>query len=131
MMYLCVPKYKDISKPVVNVKNIDAIAKEVIEGKWGSGDDRKKRLIAAGYDYNAVQVLVNQMLSCGCYKAYTGQSKQIDIVFRGSGVPEKYIGNVMKRKPIATANGISNYKGTLAQNLQLVSLAKNGSLKRV
>ena len=124
------PKYK-VHTSASSTKNIDAIAKEVIEGKWGSGDDRKKRLIASGYDYNAVQVLVNQMLSGGCYKAYTGQSKQIDIVFRGSGVPEKYIGNVMKRKPVATANGISNYKGTLAQNLQLVSLAKNGRLKRV
>ena len=126
-----VPKYKEVSKPVVATKNIDTIAKEVIEGKWGSGEDRKKRLIGAGYDYNAVQVLVNQMLSGGFYKAYTGQSKQIDIVFRAVGVPDKCIGNKMKRKPIAVANGIPNYTGTLAQNLLLVSLAKNGKLKRI
>lgn len=37
------------------LKTIDEIAKEVISGKWGNGTDRKQRLIAAGYDYAAVQ----------------------------------------------------------------------------
>ena len=39
------------------------IAKEVIAGKWGNGADRKKRLEAAGYDYNAVQQAVNAALA--------------------------------------------------------------------
>lgn len=39
------------------------IAKEVIAGKWGNGVDRKKRLEAAGYDYNAVQQAVNAALA--------------------------------------------------------------------
>lgn len=39
------------------------IAKEVIAGKWGNGTDRKKRLEAAGYDYNAVQQAVNAALA--------------------------------------------------------------------
>lgn len=43
-------------------KSIDEIAREVIAGKWGNGEDRKKRLIAAGYDYNAVQTKVNALL---------------------------------------------------------------------
>ena len=43
-------------------KSIDAIAKEVIQGKWGNGDTRKKKLEAAGYDYDAVQKRVNQLL---------------------------------------------------------------------
>ena len=38
------------------------IAKEVIQGKWGSGDERKKKLTKAGYDYKAIQKLVNQMI---------------------------------------------------------------------
>lgn len=38
------------------------IAKEVIAGKWGNGDERKKRLTAAGYDYVEVQKKVNAML---------------------------------------------------------------------
>lgn len=44
-------------------KSIDEIAKEVIQGKWGNGEARKTALTKAGYDYNAVQKRVNQMLS--------------------------------------------------------------------
>ena len=43
-------------------KSIDTIAKEVINGKWGNGDTRKKKLKAAGYDYAAVQKKVNELL---------------------------------------------------------------------
>lgn len=43
-------------------KSIDTLADEVIAGKWGSGADRKNRLQAAGYDYNAVQARVNEKL---------------------------------------------------------------------
>jgi len=52
-------------KPVVSApvrKTNEQIAKEVIQGKWGNGADRKKRIIAAGYNYAAVQALVNKML---------------------------------------------------------------------
>lgn len=43
-------------------KSNEAIAKEVIQGKWGNGADRKKRLEAAGYDYSTIQSLVNKMI---------------------------------------------------------------------
>lgn len=43
-------------------KTIDQIAHEVIEGKWGSGQERASRLQAAGYDYKTVQKRVNQLL---------------------------------------------------------------------
>lgn len=43
-------------------KSNETIANEVIAGKWGNGADRKNRLTAAGYDYNAVQKIVNQKL---------------------------------------------------------------------
>lgn len=49
-------------KPVSNKKSNDTIANEVIAGKWGNGADRKAKLQAAGYDYNAIQKLVNQKL---------------------------------------------------------------------
>ena len=41
-------------------KSIEQIAKEVIQGKWGNGAERKQRLSEAGYDYNAVQDKVNK-----------------------------------------------------------------------
>ena len=43
-------------------KSVTEIAKEVIAGKWGNGADRKKKLEAAGYDYDAVQKKVNALL---------------------------------------------------------------------
>ena len=46
-----------------NEKVINAVAHEVIAGKWGNDADRKKRLTEAGYDYNAVQKCVNAILS--------------------------------------------------------------------
>ena len=46
-------------------KSNDEIADEVIRGEWGNGNDRKNRLQSAGYDYNAIQSLVNQKLSGG------------------------------------------------------------------
>lgn len=50
-------------KPVPVVKNLETIAKEVIAGKWGNGSERKQKLTAAGYDYNAVQIKVNKLLN--------------------------------------------------------------------
>lgn len=43
-------------------KTIEELAREVIRGDWGNGTDRKTRLTNAGYDYNAVQNRVNEIL---------------------------------------------------------------------
>lgn len=43
-------------------KTVDELAKEVIAGKWGNGQDRKDKLTAAGYDYTTVQARVNALL---------------------------------------------------------------------
>lgn len=40
-------------------KSNEEIAEEVKAGLWGNGEDRKNRLTAAGYDYNAIQDIVN------------------------------------------------------------------------
>lgn len=40
-------------------KSLEAIAKEVIAGKWGNGAERRKKLEAAGYNYSDVQRWVN------------------------------------------------------------------------
>lgn len=44
-------------------KTVEQIAREVIQGKWGNGDERKRRLTAAGYDYQTVQTEVNRLMS--------------------------------------------------------------------
>lgn len=65
--------------PVTNSKSIDTLAQEVLQGKWGNGADRAKRLTDAGYDYNAVQAKVNQLASSGPAPA---PAKSIDEVAR-------------------------------------------------
>ena len=49
------------SKPTTVEKTVTQLAREVLKGKWGNGADRKNRLTAAGYDYNAVQKEVNRL----------------------------------------------------------------------
>lgn len=47
----------------INNKTIDELAVEVINGKWGNGQDRKISLTNAGYDYNKVQSKVNELIN--------------------------------------------------------------------
>lgn len=42
--------------------SIDEVARQVLDGKWGNGDERRRRLAAAGYEYAAVQAKVNSLI---------------------------------------------------------------------
>lgn len=55
-------KYNANKTTTATKKSNEEIAKEVIAGKWGSGSTRKKKLTAAGYNYSAIQKLVNQLM---------------------------------------------------------------------
>ena len=44
-------------------KSVDEVAKEVIRGEWGNGDERYNRLTNAEYNYNEVQAKVNELLN--------------------------------------------------------------------
>ena len=50
------------NEPKTAVKSVNEVAREVIAGKWGNGADRQKRLIDAGYDYDAVRKAVNILM---------------------------------------------------------------------
>lgn len=43
------------------MKTNQEIAKEIFQGKWGEGLQRKQRLIEAGYDYEKIQSIVDAM----------------------------------------------------------------------
>lgn len=58
----------------ITKKSIEQIAKEVIAGKWGNGSDRWSRLIGAGYDYDAVQKKVNEMVAKTTYTVKSGDT---------------------------------------------------------
>lgn len=81
-------------------KSIDVVAREVIQGAWGNGEDRKQRLAAAGYDYGSVQSRVNEILNGG---GTSIQTKSIDTVARE--VIQGSWGNGEDRKQRLTAAG--------------------------
>ena len=43
-------------------KSIEELAKEVINGLWGNGNERYERLTNAGYNYQEIQNKVNEIL---------------------------------------------------------------------
>lgn len=43
-------------------KSLTEVANEVIDGKWGNGNDRRQKLTRAGYDFKQVQAEVNRIL---------------------------------------------------------------------
>ena len=53
-------KYVATAKKPEPKKSNNEIAKEVLAGKWGVGSERKKKLTEAGYNYNAIQKIVNK-----------------------------------------------------------------------
>lgn len=116
-------------KPVK--KSIDTIVTEVLAGKWGNGDDRKKRLTEAGYNYSEIQSAVNAKLNnvtakpkVNYYPRYFGTSQSIVTALNSIKVTSSF----NNRKKIAKANGIKLYAGTASQNLKLLDLLKQGKL---
>ena len=55
-------------------KSVDELAHEVINGLWLSGDRRQTALTQAGYDYNAVQNRVNEILNPDVTTVRIGQA---------------------------------------------------------
>ena len=45
-----------------SLKLNSVIADEVIDGLWGNGEDRKNNLTKTGYNYKAIQAVVNEKL---------------------------------------------------------------------
>lgn len=48
---------------LIELNDIVALAFEIIAGKWGNGDERKRKLESAGYDYKKVQKCVNDVVA--------------------------------------------------------------------
>jgi len=101
----CNWQYKGFgSQPAQPVKkSVEELAQEVMNGKWGNGMDRVKKLTAAGYDYAKVQKLVNQNVAeRDKKKAITYTVQRGDTL---SAIARKY-GTTVSR--IVKDNGIKN-----------------------
>lgn len=81
---LTAPKPSPLDK-----KSNEEMANEVIQGKWGNGDERKKRLEAAGYDYNAIQKIVNEKMALKPKKSNEDIAKEVINGLWGNGDERK------------------------------------------
>lgn len=78
-----------------NQKTNQQIAYEVLMGKWGNGADRRNWLTEAGYDYQAVQSIVNALVE-------------------GKDIPEETVQNTIEITGTETMDievDLSKYKG--------------------
>lgn len=99
-----------IAQPEPQAKTNEDIAREVIAGKWGNGYERKNRIKNAGYDYTAIQSIVNRILKEATHTIYTVQKG--DTL---TSIAAKYNTTV---KEIAAKNNIKNpNKIYVGQNL--------------
>lgn len=91
------------TKPTVvqpEKKSNEQLADEILAGRWGDGEVRRKRLTEAGYDYDAVQGIVNRKSERN--KSVYYYVKSGDTL---SGIADKYGTNYTT---LAKLNGISN-----------------------
>lgn len=92
-------------------KTVEQIAHEVIDGKWGNGEDRKIKLTKAGYDYGSVQTEVNKLLNTKKEVIYTVKKgdtltyiankfgTSVDALVKKNGIKNKnliYVGQKIK-----------------------------------
>lgn len=64
-------------------KSVETVAREVIAGQWGNGNDRMARLKQAGYDAQAVQNRVNALLGVSTPSPNVDLNALADAVIRG------------------------------------------------
>ena len=110
------PAPKPAKKPAKK-KDINTIAQEVIKGAWGNGDDRRRRLEAAGYNYAAVQNAVNAKLGAKSNTPTRRPGPSLDDVARA--VIRGDYGNGEERRRRLTAAGY-NYNAVQARVNQLL-----------
>lgn len=100
--YASMATAEETKKPETT-KSVADVAKEVKNGKWGNGAERKQRLEAAGYNYAEVQAAVNALMGNG-----SGSSATTYTVKKGdtlSAIAKKYNTTVSE---LAKLNNIKN-----------------------
>lgn len=93
-------KYKELTK-----EEIEKIANEVMAGKWGNGEERRKKLNEAGYDYSVIQSRVNDICATRNTDKPVNQDKKLSTAEVVAKVINGEYGNGEERKKKLTAEG--------------------------
>lgn len=117
------------TKPTTPSKSVDEVAKEVIAGKWGNGTDRKNKLTEAGYDYNAVQNRVNEML--GQSGSSSSNKKSVDEVAKEVIRGDWGNGNDRKNKLEAAGYNYSEVQNKVNELLGSSSTSNKKSIDEI
>lgn len=118
-----------LDKDLFNVNPLDnktneELAKEVIQGKYGNGLERKNKL---GNRYAKVQDLVNKILNTEANYLKNSTYKGVSIV---DALKEINVDSSFSyRFYLANLNGITNYTGTSEQNTYMLKLLNHGNLR--
>lgn len=97
---------------ITGLLSLDEIAKKVIKGDYGNGEERKQKLTNAGYNYNEVQNKVNEILKATSvnYTVKSGDTLSeialkynttVDALVKLNNIKNKnliYVGQVLKIK---------------------------------
>lgn len=105
------------------------VAKLVIIGLYGNGEERKIALEEDGYNYEEVQKEVNKMLGVEVEEYFEKcDSDEYSLVDALKSIGED--SSYENRKKIAEHNGMSSYEGRAYQNIYLLNKLKNGELRK-
>ena len=114
-----------VTTPAPATKSIEEVAKEVIAGKYGNGEARKNAIINAGYDYNAVQAKVNEIVNGSKTSSFTVYKVKVTAsalnIRSGAGMKYKITG-VIRDKGIYTIVDEKSGWGKLKSGAGWISL---------
>jgi GH25 family lysozyme M1 (1,4-beta-N-acetylmuramidase) len=79
----------DIRHTEKRKKTVDELAAEVWQGLWGNGEERRKRLLAEGYDPDAVQKRVNELAAKPVKKTVDEIARDVIKGLYGNGAERK------------------------------------------
>ena len=107
-------------------KTVDEIAKEVIAGKWSAGKDRITKLKAAGYNPDAVQNRVDELM--GKTKPKPAKKKSIDEIAK-EVIAGKWSSGITRQKKLTEAG--YNYNEVQRRVEELISKVMKKSIDTV
>lgn len=102
--WICLDYTEKVGSSSAPSKSNEELADEVIAGKWGNGDARRTALTNAGYDYDAIQAIVNARYG----KGGSSSSSKTYTVKSGDTLSEIAARYGTTYQELAKKNGIAN-----------------------